>query len=434
MTGQEDHQDRLLDQNLRSIGRRVPLPAAPTEQQRNKWKQAPGSSDLHGPEETMRPTGRGGHFMRNRRMYLPAGTALAAAIVMAFVLLTSGRHNAVAAETILQSFRDAPRQGLRIVFSGLQTEEMLVDGRVSVLFDQPWRLGELISGEMSDPEPSSIYVDATVAFSEAAREHAGLHMQVAAAIGEAEEWAYVQGTLGPKMSEELGAVAPLAGNLLNRGVMIDLEGVFEGENPIGVTHTSVREVTVGDGAGGQTTATIETDASVTVDDAGPRLTVASEVDVQNGAAIELGELEDQLEDLLAGRLDREGLEALVLRLDELAGDVDVEEVEPGLYVLTARDLSGLTDDDSGDVTDTLAHMVVAMGYRVDVGVEWLNVDHLLGPDGHLEIAFINEFGPADQLNRADYVQEGVTFELDAGACLKMFGSSDDAAGEASAEK
>ena len=130
MADQENREDRLADQNLRLIGRRLRLPPDPTPQQQAFWKQEPTHSAAEHFEHRSFPA-RGARFVRRHRLLTVATSAIAASIVLA-VLLVTPRGAIVEASMILSSLRQTLLDGFQMSFESIGDEGVYVDGQVIV--------------------------------------------------------------------------------------------------------------------------------------------------------------------------------------------------------------------------------------------------------------------------------------------------------------
>lgn len=397
----DEHQDGLVDRNLRRIGRAVPLPAEPTATQRNHWKQPPAEPLAGSPTLQVRRPAHGGRFMRTKRVILPAGSAVAAAVILAVMFLTPTKHSEVNAKAIVASLRETVHQGFKITCENLGTEHELISGRMWVLFRQPFSIARLFAGESDvELELGGIYGDLRMAFDEGAALAPGLAMHVALGLNPGDKWVYMQMDDVEPLVAEVGPPVLLFARLFRGGVLLDIGDVLADEDLFGSPERIVDDAAQ--------TAPHADKASLGLG--------AFEIDLTGSQTND--ELAGLAHRFLTGELSPAQLDDLIAKIEEHAGKVEVVEVSPGLHVLTARGLK-LDEEEVGDLPAGWAEaVVVEIAYREGIGAEWLRVSNCGPARGALKLEFVDGFTPDVGLRREDFIVAGVTTVLDVGELMQ----------------
>lgn len=400
----DEQQDGLVDRNLRRIGRTVPLPAEPSATQRDHWKQPPAEPLAGSPTLQVRRPAHGGRFMRTKRVILPAGSAVAAAVILAVMFLTPTKHSEVNAKAIVASLRETVHQGFKITCENIGTEHELLSGRMWVLFRQPFSIARLFAGESDVAlELSGIYADLNLAFDEGAALAPGLAMHVALGLNPGDKWVYVQMDDVEPLVAEVGPPVLLFARQFRGGVLLDIGAVLADEELFG----GVPE------AG---------------DDAAPAAPHPRKASIGLGAfELDLtgAQTNDELAGLahrfLTGELSPAQLDELIAKIEEHAEQVEVVEVSPGLHVLTARGLK-LDEEAVGDLPAGWTEaVVVEIAYREGSGAEWLRVSNCGPAQSALKLEFVDDFMPDAGLRREEFIVPGATTVIDVGALMQSGG-------------
>jgi len=389
--------DQLMERNLRSIGAHIPLPAEPSAQQRTGWRPAPHVRIVRGPEPGAQPAEHSGRWVQSGRRLALAGSAVAAATILAVLFSTPTPRSAVQAGTILSSLRDTLHRGLRVTFEDVGDKDVRATGHVSLTFAQPFTLAQLVNGEGSaDIEPETVYFQGGVTFEPDADSLAGLQLQVALALSQAEQWVYVRCDDPAPLIQEAGPVGALFAGPLRNGVLLDLGGLLESEDIPG-GQTPGRHVVV------QTAPDTE--------DAAP----AAEQQEEDSADRELAAL---VKNLLSGQATPEEIDLFVLKMEQYAAEVRVDEVQPGLYVLSARDFSRACEELDAEDAGWLAAATVQIAYRTEAGIEWASVTNAGPHRGSVRLEFIDTLTDRDRVQRETFLSSGATV-IDLPAIVQM---------------
>jgi hypothetical protein len=418
MADHYDSEDRLADQNLRSIGAHVPLAPAPTERQRQLWKQTPRLRFTRKLEQP-RPPASGGPFMRNRRFFLPAGSAVAAGLIITLLFTAPTRRSIVNAATIVNELRQTTYHGLRVSFSDVSTIGLnggSVSGFATVIFQQPFNLGQLIDDADAELDPQAVCMNLDVILPEDAG-LADMPLHVAGCLSADEKWLYLQSDDPTPLVNAIHPMAALFQQPLQAGMLFELEGVFdENEDPFSTSGAPRHgQVVIGLGASQSDDGAARLHSGVAFDENGDAPAGGSElyVDTDGPTDAELA----LLKALLAGEATPDDIQAFMAHVEEHLGEASVEEVEPGLHVLTARDVRGLQDHDA-DLPSGLANAVLRIAYREGVGIEWLELSGIGPHSGAITVNLVDSLDEADSLKREDFIEEGRTVILDVGAMIE----------------
>jgi hypothetical protein len=371
-----------MDENLAMIGARLTLPPAATATQRESWKSGgrePGAS-VHAARST-------GGLVR-RRPYVLAGSALAAAVALAAFLATPTQHSTVEAATIWRTFRESVHRGLRVTLADIGADEVQVDGHLNVLFKHAINLGQLFGDNQSEDLPiEAVSGELNVTCGAEAEPLAGLKLLIALGLSKADQWIYLRSEDPTPLTQVVGPFAALIFRPLRDGLLLDLKG------------------------------TLDLDALF---DPPPPELVAPDVppadaepsSAENSSGSDATAL---VRNFLAGQASTKELEALAAQLEQAAREVRVDQRAPGVFVLVARDFAAAADAADEATPQWLSEMSLEIAYREGVGIEWATLSNVGDRRGRVQIEFIAEPTAADRLERARYVQDGVTTVVDVAA-------------------
>lgn len=414
--------DRMVDRNLRQIGARLPLPAAPTEQQRTTWKQGPHLRLSLAPGADARQQKHKGGLMRNPRFILPAGSAVAAAVLLTVMLATPTEQSVVNAATILTSLRAAVHHGVIITLTDMANEHVVVSGEVRLLFNDGLTLGELMSEQpKTDVSPSQIYADLDVTLPEDAARFPGVQMHLTLRASEPESWLRLQADDITALAEATSPLLLMYAQMFRGGLLVDLDGVVDPAEPFGQPHvhgTPVEAIEPDESDEPQLTFDVSADSSMEITSGPPTdgLQAQTSVTIDIVPALNRPDLEELVRGFVTGDATPDQIDSLVSQLDMGADAASVEEVEPGLYILTLRNpadqAGGVRGEDDAvstgtDHTDDM-DMEVQIAYRQNVGVVWLHLLHFGLQDGTVSIEFIDAPGDHVLPSMAQYVDDGRT--------------------------
>jgi hypothetical protein len=403
MTDQDNHEDRLADQNLRLIGRHLKLPPDPTQRQQSAWKK---TTDVARPaDHTAGPplSQRGASFMKRHRSLTLATSAAAATIVIA-VLFSTPRGAVVEASTIFNSLRQTLLDGFQLTLSDIGEDGVRVDGEILVTL-KPREDGGVQVSDQFDPallQAESFYFDVSARADESSEELAGLDIQMTMALNEQNQWMYFK-MLG--LPEELLEQEPMAWavvGMASSGVLIQMDGLvgdwgeilyFESEDdeatdPKGTATASISVKTEPGDDHQALTAT----AGGTFE---PKLSLTGD-----------GEIERLLRDFLTGRATGEQIDEFYALIAEAAEDVSVDEDPDGRYVLTARDFK-LDEADEEDAA-MVGAMILQIVYREGTGIESASLENVGEYGGTLRLAPISGGIDASLFDQERVIEPGVT--------------------------
>lgn len=406
MIDPRESQDALFDRNLRTIGRALDLPSAPTEQ-RESWKSAPESRPLSiASRSHASPAAAGGHtqskgawFMRKPRVFAACSTAVAATIAFCAFFLTPTNGSQAMAATILRSFKEAVHRGMSIELDNIQVEGVHVDGRVQVVFPTEITLKRLVEEDETLPEPDSVIVELRVRGDDSNEEVAGLDVEISAAFTEAQQWAFLRVAGLPDEVVREEPMAAIVTSFLRGGILLDLAGLDELEGFSDV-HKQLEEAFGGHAAAhhaGAQAHLSDQDNDDADDDAGSNEKTA-------GSDANEARMEAVVHEFLTGTASAERIGEFVKEIENYAGRVDTRQVEPGVWELNASDFK--TEGMDADEAALIGKASFSIRYKQGAGIisaELTNVGEL---HGRLRFGFVDAVDPA-LADMQRYVDRGV---------------------------
>lgn len=384
-TRQSDPADEAFDRTLRRIGRRLPLPAAPTAAQRALWKSSPPGA------------GRSAWLRRIPGAFTAAGGALAAAIVLGAFFVVPARSGDALTAAIFRDLREAPRRGLSILIDDVRIDDLSVTSTVQMVFPRPVTLPQLL--DIRDvPAPRRAYVDVALHAGPGQKRLAGLILRAAAAFGESDAWAYLRVDRLPAKLAESAPLMAGATALLHDGLVVDLAGVER----------------LLDGFERLTAPVV-----ATIDPT--RAAQRSGLPTHDNRPAPIGDpatIESLLNGMLAGTLSGEQLLLLVGELERIVGDAQVRPRGPGEWVLTGSRFR--FDDPSADDARLLARAVLTIVYREGSGVQAVELSHVGAADGTIRVEFLDGID-ARLMDRQRLIQRGAR-SMSFNTLLRILGS------------
>lgn len=401
MTDHERQSDRFIDSNLRRMAARWPLPAQADLRRRASWKQAPRPDDSPSFTQTRNLTRKGDSFMRRHRKFV-FGSAAAAVVTLAVVLMTPSQRNVVQASTIFREFSRSLTHGISLTFENVGDEGAMVTGRLIATLDDSNQAG-------GDDAGSYFYIEAHVVGREDAEpDMRGLDVHATLAFAPEKRWAHVR-VLG--LPEEIVQQAPIVlmfMNTLRGGLLLDLNElghVFaDGKVNVGIDAEDMSELR---------DLPAEIAKELRLELGNTRRDLREHAD--GGQA---NEVERALNDLLDGKATAEQIRLLVERLEQSAGQVSVKEVEPGLHVLTASAFRPEDGSEHGAI-DWAKDMKLTIRYREGTGIERALIEDLGPYHGRIELETTSGVPEADLLDDGRFRNDGATTVLDFTAISKM---------------
>ncbi|MCG3125267.1 MAG: hypothetical protein CHACPFDD_00084 [Phycisphaerae bacterium] len=430
--------DEMLDRNLRQIGRALELPPTPTAAQRAAWTLPPsrplsirpsdaGEADPPAPHAKSK-----GKWLMQRPRMLAAGAVLAAcAALFAFFLLPSG-NQAIAASTIFRSLREAVHRGLAVELVDIQAEGVIFNGRVQLLFDQPFSLASLDDPAAAEPEPQAVYAEFRVRGDGSNDETAGLDVEVSAGLTEQDKWAFVRlSGLPNEVMKDVPPFVPFLLNMTRNGLLLDLNGLEELESVLGDDEADEVSAAVSEAfalAAGESTA--RPDAGVSADSAAPAgvdqhpsAAAPASADQDQAASDEqrrAAEIEAALHEILSGTAGAERIALVARELEQLAGKVAVNQVSHRVWELSASEFR--VDADS-DEAAFIGRAKLTIRYAQGSGIVSAELAEVGPANGRIRFGFIDEVDPT-LLSRQRFIDRGIV-PIDVGGLITMFGGSTD---------
>ena len=357
-----------------------------------------------------------------------AGSAVAATIILATVVIGLGSHS-VQASTIFQSLRRSFDDAFRLTFTDIGAEGVHVSGSLVARYD---RTEEDLGAAMSEAEV--VFVEAHATGGPEADELAGLDIQVASCLVANQEWVYVR-TSG--IPAEILQVDPMVGmihNMTGNGLMMDISGLInkgiapptasgdaEGEPiTLALEFGADKAEAKPDPEGASATFTLGLGASAT--DAADGESVGG---VQGKAQMHLTTADGQdgmnewLTSLMTGRISMDQIDDLVALVESSAHDVSIDEQPDGTFVLTASDFA-FEDMPGFSVDDELIEEVsLQIAYREDAGVLWATISNIGDYNGTIRLDLVDVTIDESALDRERWIEPGVTTVMDANQLTMM---------------
>lgn len=415
MSEKTDIRDALFEQNLRRLASHVDLPPRPTAAQRARWQtDAVQTANLAQPPK--------GIFMRRLGWFTMTGSAAAAIVLGAVVLLHPAGTPVVQARAILNELKNAVHRGLRIECKDLAADGAEVQAKVSILFKEGVNLAQLMESRTEGvPEPEAVYLDARVALDESHDEVAGLRLTTQGAFSETDSWLFVRfDTMPEKLLEEAPPLV-LFQNMSRNGVLLDLKDLGEeGSLLAKMVHDhddDNADQDAGDGENGDSGSGVK--VVVSADDHSLNIGAGGEIGAGDDAQSKA--LEELALSVASGRAGRDQLQELVAALEQQAERAEVKEVEPGFYILRAERFA-LDDEFLKDAT-------LEVGYREGAGPEWMKIENIGERHGSIRIEFVDDIPAEDRPSREPYLTNG-TQVIDVAKLAESFASMANGWGDA----
>lgn len=416
-----DHEDKLLDANLKRIGASVRLPAPPTDAQKSFWIMTSSAKRAAEVVQFPKSSSRGARLMRNPRFLTLAGSAAASAAIGGFLWL-SASQNMVHASAILSSFRERIFQGFHLTIRDVGEEGVRVNGEIHARF-APFDLANPPAPEAVDVIAAAM--DLRVIAEESAADIGGLNLHIAAAGDDASQWAFIQAEKVPSEWIDEDPMAAAALQFMSNGLLLELDGVLDmiaDSAPEILGDLDFFDGGEADAAGTQAAGP---DPSIKIsitsgdqpDDARSSVAVKRtvEIDWKNP---DQAQLEQFAQDFLLGRAGPEHIDAIAELIQQAARDVKVVEIEPGVFMLRASDFSVAVAEDDGDV-EMLKRMIVEITYRRDYGVESARIANLGEYNGEIRLSFADEPIHPALLDRERFLEAGGVTVLNLAALKPM---------------
>lgn len=385
-------EDRQLHANLLSIGRSLERPPEPSPAQRQAWKSLRHTGPLSMSLDSHEPPSKGRSLMKQPRFLAALGTAAAAAIALSVVLTPGGESGRVMAATIMRSLRETMHRGLSIEIEKLDAEGVRVDGRFQLLFSQPVTLAQLVRDEI-DPQPSALYAGLTVRADGSDPETAGLDVDLALALTDADKWAFLQLRGLPDQAVQEAPFLPFLASMFRNGMLFDLKGLEEFAGDSNLLEHVADALDDHDGGLRLNTGGLEIRDDHDPDDRVEKLVL----------------------DLLSGTAGAERVSEFVTQIEQIAGNVAVQRGPDGSWLLTASQFKLAADDEA----EFLARAVLTIRYVQGDGINRAELAHVGTQDGLIRFGFIDEIDPS-LLSRQPYVDRGVPM-MDVAGVLKSLG-------------
>lgn len=347
MNTPQDLQDRRMDENLRRIGRSVPLPAEPTPLQRKRWKVGAAP-----------PSPATAHTAPVRAWLAAFATTIAASIAVYVMLTAFSGATTVEAGTILHSLRQRLLDGYQVTLENVGGEGLRIDGRFVVGAAPPQH--EALAAPVGPYD---------ALFLEARLRANGRHtpplvdLETAAALHSESQWLYLRlHGVSETLLERYPLAVPLA-YLAQQGILVELDGVGE---TLGALLAALRPAWFAW--------------------PGPRPAAPAASDSAGS-----GDLELLLGDFLLGRADADQVDLLVRMMAQEAGSVTVSSPLRGRHVLVASGFAapGEARQPPGDrqpPDGRLDQLVLEIHYVENVGIEWAEIRNMGALRGRVRLA------------------------------------------------
>jgi hypothetical protein len=456
-----DPQDAAFERNLRAIAGHLPLPESTGEADLRHWKGERGSVRLtHDPAPAgaggfeAQPTRRGAqgdrsmHFRRILK-FAGAGSAIAAVLALAFVLLGPTGTRRVDASAIFDSLEQALTHAFRLSFENLGEDGLLARGHIVALHTGP------ADGEDTAATPALVQLELHFQGAEGAADYAGLNVDLHAALTPDSQWAYLRSAGLPQSvidgNPALGVIQQASSN----GLLVDFTGLAQsmaddgdddGEDAGG--EEAGEEAAGGDGSVSTTLVFSNTpppeapdhpgvsfdfhfgahtasdgDEAAGDEDQDPadpqqvQVQAQTVIDVRTEDGSSVGAL---IRDVLKRQATPEQLQQLIDLIEASAGEVDVEPQADGSHLLTAADFD--FDAADGEEDAWLADMVLKILYVENDGVRWAELEHVGVYGGRVQLDLV-AVALDPQMNKEQFIEPGVTTVWDMsslGSMMQLF--------------
>lgn len=410
MNDRTEQQDVLLDCNLKSIGRRIELPAEPTDEQRARWRMP--ADRRSSPRLVL-----GVRFMRNHRFltFAGAGSAVAACIALGALLIGPGGQPPVQAAVIFASFREALSNAFEISLENIGAEGIRVNGRVAVA------LPDDLSA--TNAEPKAMYAELRIEASpEADEDIAGLNMRVNIALAPGHEWLYLKMNKFPRHVVQDNPIAMVVLQMARNGLLLELGGLLEGELMEGLLGGLSLADELGDELGEEIQREVRKEVRQEIRKARRKGRVrgaqkADANDDDDQPQFDADEIKGLLKRFVLGKTTRADIDTLASLLEEASGKVEVTKTRDGLYILTARDFD---IDEAGDDAKMIENLVMQIAYRDNGGIEWAELQNIGDFGGKLRFTRIELSTDDEMFDKTRVIEPGVTTVINLSQIVQMF--------------
>ncbi len=429
MADQNEQHDRLLDSNLRTWARQASLPAEPDAAQQARWKQEASLERRLRVVSVPSTTRTGGSFMR-RHPRITAGSAVAAAVALSAFLITP-RSSEVQAGIIIRSFSDRIQQnGLRLTFENIGDEGVRVSGRFFMDF------GPHPAGAPDfDPRQGRLLIEAHIKADENAPEVGGLELDSKVVLSEHESWVYFRPIGMPASLEEEEPAAVALFNWASSGILLDLNELSEildsddmqeiRNIPAEISRALQEALSGADDKKGADAEGEDADDDDSPD-AGASKSLKPHIELNATTDSGIPGLDEEalqaiLLEMMTGKATPAQLDTLVQGLGQAAKNVKVQQVSPGVHVLTASgfSLEALGAADDPEAARWLERMEFNVTYREKSGVESARITHLGPYDGVINFEMTSAPIDPTLMSSAAYKTDGHTTVLNLGSLMKL---------------
>lgn len=448
MLNENHHDDAIIDRNLELIGRTMSLPEDPSRQQVDRWMHA---GMPVGPSRRIR-----GAIPMNRQRWLTlsgVGSALAAAVALGVFFGTPSHRSRVKADTIFAGLRDALASAFQVTFHNVVQDGVRSDGTMIVLNSNA-------SSSTSANQSTGIYMEAHLQ-GEVGSSNADLDANATLCfMGSEHDWAYVRAQNVPQAMRTQNPLIGWLASVAANGVLIDLpSGGAEATQPAppaadedANSTTTLSNTT----AGGVTTIVTESTRTTTTMRPGMSFSIGignigsngmSDADRQrliddavrqamqnpsengnrasSGGSFSIRVVGDDqpmgalLNRLLTGQATQADFTQLATQLQASAGNVDIQETEPGLHVLTAADLHDATSNAASSGIPAGTGLQIA--YRDGQGVVWAEVQHIGPADGTVRFERANVQPGDPRFDKQRYASDANVRQINLSEWSSLFG-------------
>ncbi len=413
--------DAALDSNLRAVGSRVGSVPTPTAEQIRSWRgeqtNAPSLRLVESAGTASSAASDSHVFQPRRSRWLAAGSALAACIAVAAVVIWQP-GTTVQASTILNGLRSKTFGGVNIRFDHVASRGTTVDGFMRVRLDAPVSIETLDDAHALDGKDhfGAAYGKFTITTDASVPGWADGHIEAEGALTRGSGWMYVQAS--DKTVKQLAAAEPRAlglASMAGTGVLLNIGGVdepfFEGLNTIMCPGASAGGPVSGSGLHASVNRTPDGHGSVTLGMA------ARAPGGANAPSMEQMQRFASLARMLLSGKARQG------ELDQLKGMIqndfaqqaNVRKLPGGQFLLTA-DLP----DPEAPMGSSSPSATLRVCYQEQAGVQWAEIVHMRDTTGTVRIEFDASPIDAALLKYDRLVETGKTNYLDLRQVMRFF--------------
>lgn len=402
--GQRDHADHLTDVNLR---RAAGVLSFGSDADGASLRAAAGTVDRTRVHASGTP-----RVARRRRGWMAFGSAIAACVAAAAVLVTGQRGTEVQASTILSSLRNMTFGGLDIKFEGVGDDLATIDGLLRLRLKSPISIEDLGSPATASKSEFGAMHAALRLRTDVRAPLSGAEVRLEGALSPSVGWVYAQ--TDAATAQRVMAYQPrsmIVMKMLQNGLLVNigpttanLLGPFLGGKPA----VNAQENT------------LLLHALAFIQRHDPQAAAQIQHELTRTPTDQERRLDELAIGLLTGRAGPADLELMVKLLSEVDAKPSVQRLDGNRFLLVTELKAPLQDHPDARLR---------VMYEPSAGVRWIEIEPIAAPDGHLESNVaakgririepnLTPIEPSD-MDSARLITVGRTNFIDAAAMLRI---------------